>query len=149
MALTNAEWASIIDGVKRIAGNIAWSEDEDHSPARIFRVEVETEAGWSLFIQGRYNRLAAKLSYSLILRTEGRIYGLDLGRGHINPNGEFVGETHKARWSERYRDKEAYVPQDITAPVHNPVAVWEQFCAEANIQHDGVMNPPSLRWGLF
>jgi hypothetical protein len=38
--------------------------------------------------------------------------------------------------------KEAYAPEDITAPPTDPVAVWRQFFGEAKIQHDGVMHPP-------
>ena len=40
------------------------------------------------------------------------------------------------------RDKEAYVPSTITALVHDPVAVWQQFCTEVGIQHNGRMSRP-------
>ena len=60
-----------------------------------------------------------------------------------NPTCEQVGEKHKHRWSERYGDKEAYVPVDVSAPASNPVAVWREFCAEARIRHDGRMRRPS------
>ena len=44
------------------------------------------------------------------------------------------------------RDKEAYVPGDITVPPTDPVGVWKQFCAEAIIQHDGTMHqPPAIQ----
>ena len=138
MALNNAEFDAILSGSKRIVGNIHWTEDEDHSPARIFRAEVQTDSGWSLFVQGRYNRPANKLTYALILRTEGRVYGLDMGRDHRK-----VGETHKHWWTEPNRDKNVYAPSDITAPVHDPVRVWDQFCQEAGIEHDGRMAHPS------
>ena len=36
---------------------------------------------------------------------------------------------------QEFRDKEAYVPDDITAPANDPAAVWIQFCAEAAITH--------------
>ena len=68
--------------------------------------------------------------------------GHDLGKDHHNPQCEQVGEKHKHQWSERYADKEAYVPDDVNAPVSDPVAVWKEFCAEARIQHDGRMQPP-------
>lgn len=144
MPLTNAEFISILeDASKRIEGDIVWGEDEDHSPAWEFRAEVDSEAGWPRFIRGRYNPQAAgSLTYALILKTEGRIYGLDLGKDHHNPGCNQVGEKHKHRWSERFRDKEAYVPNDITAPVSDPVAVWQEFCAEACIEHDGEMKQP-------
>ncbi len=59
-----------------------------------------------------------------------------------NPTCTNTGEKHKHRWRKPVRDKEAYVPDDITAPPTDPVSVWRQFCAEAKINHDGVMHPP-------
>lgn len=145
MSLTDGEFASILDdATKRIEGDIAWAEDEDHSPAWQFRAEVGSSAGWPLFINGYYNPQARTLSYTLILRTEGRIYGLDLGKDHHNPECIQVGDKHKHRWSEQFRDREAYVPNDITGTVANPVAVWRQFCAEARIEHKGEMRQPPL-----
>jgi hypothetical protein len=38
------------------------------------------------------------------------IYRLDLGQEHHNPSCVMVGETHKHRWTEQQRDKEAYRP---------------------------------------
>lgn len=134
----------------RIEGDIAWCEDEDHSPAVEFRAEVLSEPGWPLFIRSSYNRLAGALTYALILKTEGRIYALDLGKGHHNPECTQVGGKHKHRWVERFRDKEAYVPDNITAPVSEPVAVWEQFCTEARTTHIGSLaQPPAVQEDLF
>lgn len=151
MSLTDAEFASILgDATKSITGDIVWGEDEDHSPARQFRAEVASSAGWPLFINGYYNPQARTLSYALILRTEGRIYGLDLGKDHHNPECNQVGERHKHRWSKGLRDKEAYVPNDITAPVSDPVGVWRQFCTEARLIHHGEMKqPPPEQRELF
>ncbi len=58
MSLTNTEFASILDASKHIKGHIGWSRDEDHSPAWQFRAEVESDTGWPLLVQGRYNPLA-------------------------------------------------------------------------------------------
>ena len=150
MTLTNAEFISILEGSKRVDSDIVWEEDEDRSPARGFRVEVSTKNGWPLFVQGRCNLLAGSLTYALILRTIGRIYGLDMGKDHHNPQCNQVGEKHKHSWSEQFRDKEAYVPLDITAPVSEPQLVWGQFCTEANIQHNGKMDPmPSQQGDIF
>ena len=70
-----------------------------------FRVNVDSMSGWLLFVKGRYNAAAGTLNYALILKTEGRIYALDLGKDHHNPQCQQVGEKHKHSWSERYRDK--------------------------------------------
>jgi hypothetical protein len=86
----------------------------------------------------------------LILKTAGRVYGLDLGKDHHNPQCNQVGEKHKHRWTEQFRDKEAYVPDDITEQAANPVSVWAQFCKEAKIEHHGTMtSPPPLQRELF
>jgi hypothetical protein len=143
MALTNVEFESILgDLSKRIEGDIAWQEDEDHSPAVEFCAEIESDAGWPLFVRGSFNPLIPALSYMLILKTAGRVYGLDLGKDHHNPQCDQVGEKHKHKWTENLRDKEAYVPNDVTESASDPVAVWNQFCAEANLTHNGTMIAP-------
>jgi len=134
------------DASKRIPGDISWVEDEDHSPAVEFRAEIISDAGYPVFVKGSYNALAATLSYTLIHRGSGRIYALDMGKDHHNPDCQFVGEKHKHRWREPVRDKEAYVPEDITMSATDPVGVWKQFCREAQIQHDGILpNPPPIQ----
>ena len=45
MSLSDAEFDAILSGSKRIEGNIHWTEDEDRSPARVFRAEVQTDSG--------------------------------------------------------------------------------------------------------
>lgn len=73
-----------------------------------------------------------------------------MGKDHHNPSCQHVGEKHKHRWDERLRDKDAYVPDDITAAATDPVAVWSQFCAEACITHQGKMlRPPAQQLELL
>jgi hypothetical protein len=141
--LTNADFEELIDDTsKRIEGDIRWLDDDDHFPSVEFRVKVDSSAGYPLFARGSFNVLNKALSYTLVHAQAGRIYALDMGRDHRNPTGELVGDKHKHRWTERYRDKRAYVPEDITEPSTNPVAVWGQFCTEAKISHTGVLQPP-------
>ena len=150
MGLTNSEFEAILsDTSKRILENIEWQEDEDHSPAVEFRVEVKSTSGWPLFVCGSFNQLAGTLTYAMILKTAGRVYALDLGKDHHNPQCNQVGEKHKHRWTEQFRDKEAYVPPDITTGVEDPVTVWQQFCAEANITHHRTMETPKPPRGDF
>jgi hypothetical protein len=132
------------DQSKRVEGDISWSEDEDHSPALEFRTEVLSDPGYPIFIKGSYNALARTLTYALIHRGSGRIYGLDMGKDHHNPTCQFVGEKHKHRWNEPLRDKDAYCPEDITADVATPTDVWLQFCVEAKISHAGIMHSPPV-----
>lgn len=143
MTLTDSEYRAIVgDESKRIHGDIAWTDDEDHSPSVEFRASVESSIGWPLFVSGSYNPLIDALTFALILKTEGCIYRLDLGKDHHNPTCQMVGEKHKHTWSEAAKTKVAYVPEDITADASDPVAVWEQFLLEAKIDHDGVMHAP-------
>jgi hypothetical protein len=110
----------ITDTTKQISGDIFWIADEDHSPAVEFRIAVTSQIEYTFFVRGSYN-----------------------------PSCNNVGEKHKHRWKESLRDKEAYVPEDITASVTDPIAVWQQFCSEAQIIHKGVMHaPPPLQLGL-
>ena len=143
MTLSQQEFDYILaDSSKHIRMDIHWGDDSDHSPARVFRVEVSSESRYPLFIAGRYNPIAGKLSYSLILRGTGRIYGLDLGVDHRNPDGEYVGEMHKNYWVPGSQDKWAFAPDDITESWDRPVEVWHQFCDEAGISHVGRLHPP-------
>jgi len=144
--MTQAEFEALLfDETKRVDEDISWSEDEDHSPGVEFRVEVTSDPGYPLFIKGWYNREAQTLSYTLIHRGVGRIYGHDLGKDHHNPSCVYIGEKHKHSWNDFVRDKEAHVPADITATVGNAVEVWRQFCQEARISQNGVMRPPPPR----
>lgn len=151
MSLTNTEFDTILDDPSKVITDpIAWQEDEDHSPSLEFRAEVHSNAGWPLFIKATYNPLIPALSYALILKTVGRVYALDLGKDHHNPQCNRIGEKHKHRWTEQFRDKEAYVPEDITAPATDPVEVWNQFCREAKLTHSGTMaGPPPMTGDLF
>ena len=151
MGLTQLEFDALLaDATKRIHGDIDWVEDEDHSPSVEFRAEITSDAGYPLFVRGSFNKLAKALSYTLIHRAVGRIYALDMGKDHHNPSCNNVGEKHKHRYTERYRDKDAYVPPDITAPAEDPVAVWRQFCAEASIDHAGTLHAaPPVQEDLF
>jgi len=137
------------DTTKQIQENITWDDDDDHSPTVEFRVEVVSQARYPIFVRGSYNILAHTLTYALIHRSFGRIYGLDMGKDHHNPSCTNVGRKHKHRWTEQLRDKEAYVPEDITALVTEPVSVWKQFCLESRISHNGVMYAPPLQLELF
>lgn len=144
--ITQQEFEAILsDSSKQINGDISWREDEDKSVAREFRVEIESDSAYPISVLGWINPMSGKLSYALIHHAAGRIYALDLGADHRNPTGEHVGRKHKHRWTEEYRDKMAYVPDDITAPWNQPIGVWRQFCTEANILHQGKLHRPFWR----
>ncbi|MCY4576609.1 MAG: hypothetical protein OXC55_08480 [Chloroflexi bacterium] len=134
--------AIVADTSKVIAGDIAWRIQPTMTPASKFRVSVATDDDHPLFIEGFYNPSFGKLSFSVIFQGQGRIYGLDLGRQHRNMDGHIVEDTHKVRWTEGERDRQAYEPQDITASWSDPLEAWRQFCLEANLRHEGRMIAP-------
>lgn len=141
MVLSQSEFEELItDPEKYIEGDITWTKER--SPWLGFRVEITCPAGYPLVLKGSYNPFNTKLTYAIIHSQAGCIYRLDLGQEHRNPNGESVGDTHKHRWDEPLRDKQAYVPPDITAPATQPEKVWEEFCQEAKLTHNGTMASP-------
>jgi hypothetical protein len=143
LEMTQIEFEAIIgDQTKRITGDIRWAGDIDHSPALEFRTDVDSDAGYPLFVNGSFNPLAQTLSFTLVHRGTGRIYALDLGKDHHNRSCHYVGEKHKHRWQVPLRDTEAYVPTDITANIDNVRLVCQQFCMEAKINHGGAMQVP-------
>ena len=144
MSLSQQDYDAIIDDdTKVIAENIVW-EGNPNSPTREFRVDVDSDRGYSIFVKGWYNSRSGKLSYAIIHRSVGRIYGLDLGADHSNPNGDSVGDRHKNYWVPGSRDKWAYVPEDITETWDRPLEVWRQFCMEAKLTHSGTMYLPEV-----
>lgn len=135
--------AILTDPSKLIVGSIIWRADEDHWPALEFRAPVLSEPRWPLTVMGSWNPKLEKLTYLLRHAAVGRIIGLDLGGPpHVNPSREVLRDTHKHRWTERFRDKEAYVPNDITASWDKPLTVWMQFLEEVEIMHSGGMREP-------
>ena len=51
--MTQAEFDSLLaDSTKRIDQDITWQEDEDHSPGVEFRVPVNSDPGFPIFIKG-------------------------------------------------------------------------------------------------
>jgi hypothetical protein len=133
------------DSTKIINGDIRWQKDEDHSPTVEFFVSVDCESGYPLRIRGSYNVKCQNLGFSMILGGNGRIYGLDIGTDHRNPkplNGN-IGKLHKHIWKNAYKDKYAYVPDDITAGANEVLKAWQEFCVEAKITHCGTFEEPA------
>jgi len=150
MRLSQKDFEDILaDNSKTIQGDLVWAERE--RGGFMFKTQLQSKSScYELVVGGTYIHLKKTLSYYIVCLPLGRIYALDLGQDHKNPDGTYTGEKHKHRWSETYKDKEAYVPSDITALVTEPVKVWQEFCIEANIRHNGTMQPiPEQEFDLF
>lgn len=92
MTLSQQEYDAIInDTSKVISEDISW-EGQFNSNRREFRIEIESDEGYPIFLRGWFNSSSGKLSYAIIHRSVGRIYGLDLGADHQNPDKQWVGD---------------------------------------------------------
>jgi hypothetical protein len=145
--MIRAEFEALLaDESKLIDGDIHWQVDGDHPLWVEFSAIVHSAGNYPLIVKGSFNQTIPALAYCVLHKTFGRIYGLCLGKGHKNPGGEQIGPKHKHTWrGDLLREKEAYNPEDITAPPSDPVNAWSQFCNEANIRHDGKLSiPPGI-----
>jgi len=144
MTFTESDLDVILDNeTKIISCDIQWQADEDHSPAVEFLVPINSDLGYQLKIRGSYNSKCKTFGFAMLLGGHGRIYGLDIGTDHRNPKQkERIGKIHKHKWSNIYKDKQAYVPNDITKGVCDVVKIWKEFCIEAKIRHEGELQLP-------
>lgn len=151
MSLSNEDFELFINAEEKlISSDIRWSVDEDHSPSVEFSVEIENVLQRSALLKGTFNPLAQRISFAIIMQGVGRIYALDLGQDHKNPEGDYTGRKHKHRWTLQHKDKWAYVPNDITVDTGDIAELWRQFCIEAKIQHGGQFHlPPPRQQELF
>lgn len=143
--LTDLEFARIMEGPKVISGDITWEWRDQTLSAYAFRADIYIGEISLIFVNGHFKLPARSLSYAIIHRTEGRIYSLDMGHPHGHPHDKARQEpVHKHIWSEEDGNaKNVYVPSDITASVAEPAKAWYEFCAEANINHNGAMLMPA------
>ena len=142
----------IMDDSKEILGNINWEKDKNHLGSFIFLEEIISSINYPISIKGSFNFKRRILSFSIIHREVGRIYGLDMGQTHKNrATGKKSGRIHKHIWTDLYKDQYTYDPLDITEPFHNVIGVWRQFCLEARIKHEGEVLglPDYLQFKIF
>lgn len=140
--------ALLVDGSKKISGDLRWSARNETGPFLSFQAPVQSDSGWPIFAKGGFNHESLKLSYALIHQGLGkRIYGLCLGQVHRSRPP--VGSPHKHKWIGDAEALLVYSPDDITAPSSDPVTAWFEFCREAHITHDGVLEKPTVQRMLF
>lgn len=145
--LSQKDFEELINNPKKYINNdIIWEKSAIRSFSLVFETKVTSDVSYPLVIKGKFVPLTEKLSYTILYNSVGRIYALDIGQDHKNPDGLKVGDKHKHRWvaDVNIKDKKAYSPSDITALASEPKNVWEQFCLEAKIIHNGVMHEPPL-----
>ena len=138
MALSQEEFDAIIaDETKRIVGDVAWRPDPDRAGAYKFRVALEWDQEAALEVSGYQRSATERLTYTLV-HDRVRIAGLDLGdASHNNLDGTRVDGSHFHFWSARYGRPEARAATSISGGYDRPKLVWEQFCRELRIVHQG------------
>ena len=150
--ITDQEFADLLaDPTKEIIGDIRWIPAPGHPGAQRFSAVVRSVPDRGLTAHGWRKPDSAALTYAVIHPDAGRIVGLCLGPGvvHHGPTCEGTRASklrcdcprgaHKHRWTEQFGDQQVYVPTDITANADDPAAVWQQFCAEINLTHRGIL----------
>lgn len=129
------------DKSKRIIENITWKGDKKDSETVKFRVSILSNNDHNIFADGSYNRYLERLSYKIIHKEIGRrIYGLDMGKDHKNPDKTIVKGNHIHEWNEDFEDRIAYSANNIIiSKATNPIEVWKEFCRETSINFQGIM----------
>lgn len=138
--MNEEELETLIASRKTVEDDVIWRRDQDHSLGWEFRVDCILEEH-TMMVVGSCCKIASVVTFAIIHRPHGRVYGLDIGKDHRNQDGSMVGEKHK----HKIKDGDinyAYEPIDITAKPDDLRTLWQQFCAEANIEHSGKFGVP-------
>ncbi|HEY8361980.1 MAG TPA: hypothetical protein VIK77_03735 [Tissierellaceae bacterium] len=146
--LTEEEANTIIAMEKVIVDDIIWKR-MDEKACFEFNVPVLLDYPGKLVLIGTKSFFREKYSFTLLYNNEFRIRGLDVGKGHRNPpDKKQVGKKHKHKWTDLYKDKWAYVPNDITDGAKVTQALFE-FFKECNIIYKGkAIEYPSYQYSI-
>lgn len=148
---TDEEFAAFLSATTKVVeGDVTWTWETNHVGTAKFSEPVPLRWDDRLFeVRGTFNSFKGSMSFAILLPKEGqshRIYCLcHGGERHRNPDSQLVGSLHKHRWCEKHGDREAYEPTDILKPPTDLAGVWQEFCAEAVIQHAGKFHVPPAR----
>ncbi len=136
--LNEAEAERIISLPKRIVGSKQWHQRNDGN----WYIEMPVEASEQLPLRlyGRFNPRTGNYTFILFY---GRLNlrRLDMGKTHHNPGCDNVGSPHKHTWTDRFRDKLAYMPSDMKA-TDSLGDIFAKFLAECNIVLEGRFKEP-------
>lgn len=134
--------AILQDPAKTIEGEIRWSPDPQHAAAWTFYMPVAHSGTTPLDARATLRREANTLSYLLVLRGSGRIFGICWGYDHLNPSGEIVSGPHVHKWTSEHLDRWVEPFGGASAGTGDPILAWREFCALAHIAHLGEVHPP-------
>jgi hypothetical protein len=137
LPVSEQEVRDIMRSKKTIEEDIAWSSSDDKAYTVEFNVPIKIDYPCKLILIGSYNFRIERFSFTILYNNEARIRSLDIGTDHKNPDDKKkIGKKHKHKWTNKYKDKLAYVPDDITtgAKIHK---VFYEFLKECNIEYKG------------
>ena len=136
--VTEAEAQRILDEPKVIAMNLAWKPE-----IRGYRLDATVLAetsGEVLSLQGYVGR--SNRSFVLLYRNN-PIRKYTVHPRHTDPvTGEVFTRPHKHRWDDVWRDRRAYIPDDIR--IGDPNTELLDFLAECNISLRSSYSPQSF-----
>jgi hypothetical protein len=137
--LSEAEAERIIGMPKRIVGSSQWRKRGDGN--WYMEMPVEAEEQLPLRLYGRFNPRTGNYTF-IFFCGEVNLRRLDVGKRHHNPECEDIGEVHKHKWTNRFRDKWAYEPVEVRTT--DPIAMaFGIFLNECSIALEGrFVGPP-------
>ncbi len=146
-----AEWLEegevdrVLALAKYVDENVEWRRHAGH---QTFSADVlSKEADYDMTLVGS---VTEQTGYSKLHFFVGPqpIAMLHMGKTHHNPDCErLTGRVHKHRWSDAFREKQAYVPGEVDR------ASWEtllrSFLKECNIELRGRFAAPQIQGRLL
>ncbi len=126
------------DETKHIEGDLRWSSHTNNVNYRKFRACIEyRDQSKDLILCGAYCMSKEAIHFAIIYKGVS-IYRLDVGSNHRHKNsGEYVGELHKHKLRDNDKEDDTYIPDDITSAFPNVLEIWQQFCKECKLRHNG------------
>lgn len=121
---------------KIIKEDIKWIQKNDKKYTIEFNVPIEVNYPGKFVLIGTYNYSLNRFTFTILYNNEFRIKALDIGKGHKNPDKKRIGKKHKHKWTDKYKDKWAYEPNDITTGA-SIEQIFYEFLKECNIIYTG------------
>ncbi len=143
--LDESEIARVLSVPKHIDQNIQW---KTHGGYKTFSTDVVSEeADYEMILVGSLTEATGYVKFNLFVGSQ-PIAMLHVGKIHHNPDCERLeGKVHKHRWSDAYREKRAYLPNDID--VTTIESGFRSFLNECNIELRGRFVAPQLQVRLL
>jgi hypothetical protein len=149
MDLDEATVATILEAPKSLAAVPVFELKGAYYKAR---GEVQSQTGFELFVEVTWSPKATKASACFFVKRVkplwSRVFGIDLGDDHHNPDCVMTGDPHRHnRWSVKHGARYGTPAPDLqgkTVP-----EMFDVFLRECKIQMAGAIVMPPIQGGLF